>query len=155
MSEVLERFDATEADLTGILSQGALVSAPTAASIARAFCHYRRGDAEAAAHVVAPRIEAMARAALVDAPIFRVQRQRTRGQYPQLGALLAKLGDRLDASWVRFLQTFLVSPHGPNFRNELLHGFIDEVHPVQASLVLLGALYLASLTAVPAPTAEV
>lgn len=149
MSEVLERFDATEADLIDIFSEGALVSPSTAASLARAFCHYRQGDAEAAAHVATPRIETMARAALANEPLFRVQRQRARGQFPQLGALLAKLGDRLDPSWVRFLQTFLVSPHGPNFRNELLHGFVDKVHSVQASLVLLCAWYLGSLSALP------
>jgi hypothetical protein len=37
----------------------------------------------------------------------------------------------------------LVSTHGQNFRNDLLHGFIDEVNEAQAALVLVAALYLA------------
>jgi hypothetical protein len=31
---------------------------------------------------------------------------------------------------------------GMNFRNDLLHGFVDEIHAGHAALVLLAALYL-------------
>jgi hypothetical protein len=143
LAEVLEHFDATEAALTEVLATGALVSAPTASSLARALCYFRANEPEAAAYVAAPRIETMARAALAPSSTFRPQRGRTRGQYDQLGALLGRLRGRIDESWWRFLHTFLVSTHGQNFRNDLLHGFIDEVNEAQAALVLVAALYLA------------
>lgn len=67
----------------------------------------------------------------------------TRGQYPQLGAMLAELESWMDRSWYRFFQTFLVSPLGPNFRNELLHGYTEEVTRRDAALTILAALHLA------------
>jgi hypothetical protein len=153
LTEVLDHFDATEAVLAKIFAAGPLVSAATASSLARAFCHFRSGEVEAAACVAAPRIETMARTGLSAGTTFRPQRQRARGQYAQLGALLGKLRGHLDESWWRFLHTFLVSPHGQNFRNDLLHGFVDQVNPAQAALVLVAALYLA-LRGEPVPPDE-
>jgi hypothetical protein len=44
---------------------------------------------------------------------------------------------------VSVLADLLVSPHGPNYRNELLHDFIDTVNKSDAALVLLAATHLA------------
>lgn len=49
----------------------------------------------------------------------------------------------MDRSWDRFLWTFLVSPFGPNYRNELLHGYVDDATRVPAALTILAALRLA------------
>ncbi len=46
----------------------------------------------------------------------------------------------------------LVAPHGFNFRNELLHGSVDEVGEWIAGLTLIAALYLAfGITLTPTP----
>lgn len=97
-----------------------------------------------------PRIETLLRVLCKEKNVlrFRVQRDQrqgpsTRGQYPQLGVLLGQLHPWLDPSWYRFLWTFLVSPFGHNFRNELLHGFTDEVTPAESALTVLAALRLA------------
>jgi hypothetical protein len=52
------------------------------------------------------------------------------------------------------LWTFLVSPFGPNLRNELLHGFTDEVMPAHAALTILAALRLALVPLPDAPGVE-
>ena len=54
--------------------------------------------------------------------------------------------------WIRFLQTVFAATAGMNFRNDLLHGFVDELHAGHAALVLLAVLYLTrgvSLEVVP------
>ena len=103
-----------------------------------------------------PRIETLVRSLCDEKKVlrFRVQRDNkqgrsTRGQFPQLGALLGQLRPWLDPSWYRFFWTFLVSPFGFNFRNELLHGYVDEVGPGHASLTLLAALRLALVPVAP------
>lgn len=141
---VLERFSPSEEDLIHVFSMLPHVTASTAHSLARAVLAFGNDDFEASATIATPKIEALARAHLkeVDDLPFRVQRQQTRGQYAQLGVLLGRLRPRLDPSWYRFLWTFLVSPFGPNYRNDLLHGFIDDVTYRNAALVLLSALHL-------------
>ncbi|OIQ79111.1 hypothetical protein GALL_391680 [mine drainage metagenome] len=74
---------------------------------------------------------------------YQVQRGSKRGVYPQLGTLIRDLRPSLDPSWHRFLQTFLVSNFGPNYRNELSHGYVEEVDIHNSAMVLLSALYLA------------
>jgi Domain of unknown function (DUF4209) len=99
--------------------------------------------------VASPRVETLIRNLVLalGLPVYRVQREKTPGQYPGLGVLLdglAKAG--LDSSWHRFLRTFLASPSGLNYRNELAHGFVDEVDRTYAALVLVAVLYLATLS---------
>lgn len=120
----------------------------TAASIARVVRRFNDGDYEAAAYTGIPLVERQCRALLlaIDAPLYRVQRERAPGTYPGLGALLPQLADKgLDESWYRFLRTSLSAPNGWNFRNEALHGFLDDVGATGAGLVLIGVLYLTQL----------
>ena len=49
----------------------------------------------------------------------------------------------LNESWYRFLHTYLASVAGANIRNELLHGFVDEITESASALILIAALYLA------------
>lgn len=150
LDEALAKFAPNLDDLVQILQILSHVSAPAASSLARALLAFQSGNYEAAATMTMPRIEALVRTLCEEKKVlrFRVQRDQkqgpsTRGQYPQLGALLRQLRPWLDPSWYRFLWTFLVSPFGPNFRNELLHGFTEEVTPALAALTLLAALRLA------------
>jgi hypothetical protein len=77
-------------------------------------------------------------------PLYRTQREKSPGQYPGLGALLPELHRAgLDESWYRFLHTYFASVAGTNIRNELLHGFIDEIGEPASALILTAALYLA------------
>jgi hypothetical protein len=52
----------------------------------------------------------------------------------------------LNESWYRFLHTYLASVVGANIRNELLHGFVDEITESASALILTAALYLAVLS---------
>lgn len=78
--------------------------------------------------------------------LYRVQREHAPGTYPGLGALLPQLLERgLDESWYRYFRTLLSAPNGWNFRNEALHGFVDDVGSPGAGLVLIAVLYLTLL----------
>jgi len=154
----LARFSPSQDEITDILQELPHVSAPVAHSLARAILDFGSGLYEEAATVAMPRIESLVRelCEATERLEFRVQRdQKDRpsipGQYPQLGALLPKLKDKIDPSWYRFFQTFLVSPSGLNFRNELLHGNVDEVTRSYSALTILGSLYLTLVGLMPAP----
>jgi len=60
----------------------------------------------------------------------------------------------MDRSWDRFLSTFLVSPFGPNYRNELLHGYVDDATRIPAALTILIALRLALIPLSADPATE-
>lgn len=146
----LTRFSPSEAELIATLQPLPHVSAPVARSLARAIVAFQATRYEEATTVAMPRIESLVRALCQEKGVlrFRVQRgQRqgpsTRGQYPQLGALLVEIRPWMDRSWDRFLWTFLVSPFGPNYRNELLHGYLDDATRIPAALTILAALRLA------------
>jgi hypothetical protein len=142
---ILERFGPTVGELSSLLAIHGHVEVSVAESLAQSFLDFHVGRFDAAAAVATPKIETLIRARLSYQGNlqFRVQRGQNRGQYPQLGRMLLTAQSSLDPSWYRFLWTFLVSPHGPNYRNDLLHGFIDTVNKSDAALVLLAATYLA------------
>lgn len=82
----------------------------------------------------------------INEPAYRVQRRQTPGTYMGLGAMLPQLvAGGLDESWHRFVRTFLSAPNGWNFRNEALHGFVDDVPGLHAGLDLIAVVYLAHL----------
>jgi hypothetical protein len=148
LSRILAKFRPTEDELVDLLTNPPHCTTKVARSISRALGHYFQDDFEAASCVITPKIEGLARRiALAGGPaLYRPQRGETPGQYPGLGSLLTSLrASGLDPSWHRFLWTFLASPAGPNYRNELSHGLIDTYDRVSAALLLLAALYLATL----------
>ncbi|WP_196425607.1 DUF4209 domain-containing protein [Amycolatopsis camponoti] len=67
---------------------------------------------------------------------------------------LAKQG--FDESWGRYLSTLLAGPTGWNLRNELAHGFVDEVSAPITALLIQAAPYVATLvpSATDQPTPE-
>lgn len=154
--ESLAKFTPTIDGILPMVQVSPHVSAPVARSIAKGLVAFQTENWEEATTVVMPRIETLVRGLCDEKKVlrFRVQRDArqgpsTRGQFPQLGALLGQLRPWLDASWYRFYWTFLVSPFGPNLRNELLHGYVDEVSPGHAALTILGALRLALVPVAP------
>ena len=161
LEQALVGFSPSEDDLTSTLQGLPHVSVSIARSLARALLDFQHGSFEEATTVAMPRIESLVRALCQDKGVlrFRVQRDQKdgpsiRGQYPQLGALLVQLRPWMDRSWDRFLWTFLVSPFGPNFRNELLHGYTEEVSRNQAALTILAALRLALVPISSDPVTE-
>ncbi len=119
-----------------------------ALSLARGFRHFWSGDYQACVHVVAPKVEAAARVLLLelDEGIYRLQAARDPGQYPGLYPLLHELEDlALDESWAYFLRWLLLGPTGQNIRNEVAHGFVGDISPVYAALVLRAAALLISI----------
>lgn len=132
-------------DLAAFLGEAAHVAPPVSATLARAFNRYFQDDFEAAGYTATPQIERLVRDIVlaVNEPAYRLQRGKTPGQYAGLGALLPVLQRAgVNESWLRFLQTVFAATAGMNFRNDLLHGFVDEIHAGHAALALLAALYL-------------
>ncbi len=147
LSRILAKFEPSEDELVDVLENPPHCIPEVARSIARALGHYAWNDFEAASCVVMPKIEALTRrlALSVGLAPYRIQRGETQGQYPGLGVLLDSLQSRLDPSWYRFLRTFLVSPAGQHYRNDLSHGAVDTYDKVNTALLLLTALHLAAL----------
>lgn len=110
------------------------------------FMRYWDGDG-AGAYVCVALVERLIRnlALKTGRSLYRVQREKRPGQYPGLGFLLRELRKSLDPSWYRFLWTFLASPAGVNFRNELFHGFVREPSGGHLLLLLSAMTYVASL----------
>jgi hypothetical protein len=116
---ILERFSPSESELIDVIEGLDHVSPQVARSLARAILAFQAERYEEATTVAMPRIESLVRALCQEKGVlrFRVQRDQrqgpsTRGQFPQLGALLNEIEPWLDGSWFRFLWTFLVSPFG-------------------------------------------
>jgi hypothetical protein len=135
----------TEDELIAFLGQGGHVPQGMLRSLARSFPRHFTGDFEGAAYILMPKVEGLVRCIVVQCnmPVYVTQRRTKPGQYLGLGALLpvlASLG--IDESWFRFLHTFFASVAGFNERNELLHGFIDDVGEVVSSLIILAVIYL-------------
>ena len=153
LAEGLDRFAKRygvpkESDLLRALSRDGQADQTLAASIARSFIHFWEGDYEACVHVAVPKIEAAARALLreLDEGIYRTQAANTPGGYPGLYVLVQKLGElALDESWAYFLLWLLATPSGPNLRNEIAHGFIGQVSPSYAALILRAVTLLSTI----------
>jgi hypothetical protein len=145
-----ERFTPSVDDIVESLPWLPHVSAGVRRAIAKGLLRFAAGEYEDAVTLVIPKVETLVRALADDKKVlgFRIQRDATRGpstrgQYPQLGALLAQIEPWNDPSWARFFSTFLVSPFGRNYRNELLHGFIEDATRLDAGLTIVSALRLA------------
>jgi hypothetical protein len=157
LQRLAERYGVPdEASLMVFLSDNGQSDSILAASLARAFLHFWRGDYEASAHVAVPKIEAAARVLLreLDEGIYKLQIGKDQGQYPMLYSLLKELEElAMDESWTYFLRWLLLAPPGMNIRNDLAHGFTSGVSPVYAALILRAAAMLITVTAPQPPSA--
>jgi len=160
--EVLERIHRKwgpidAADLRAFFGRAVHVTDPVAGALARAVGRYFNGDFEGAAFTAVARIERLAREVLLQlgAPVFKVAVRDAPAQYPGLGSLLDRLEARgLDESWARFLGTFFTRPEGPGYRNELLHGSIDDVGQGAAAIVVIAVLFMTIGISVEPPPAS-
>ncbi|MGV9294291.1 DUF4209 domain-containing protein [Amycolatopsis sp. NPDC003676] len=137
--EEVEEFFAEHASLTPDLPR----------VLADSLTRYWHQDYEPCAYLLAPKIETMLRslARTVDEPVYLTQRKNTPGKYVGLGTLLPILGKHgLAESWNRYLTALLAGPTGLNLRNELAHGFVDEVSAPIAAMMVQAAMYVATLT---------
>jgi hypothetical protein len=139
----------SEEELQEFFAQAQLKDESLARALARSFIRYWLGDAEGAALTIIPRIETLARNLVLalDHGVYRLQRDQKPGQYPGLGYLLDVLKEHgMDESWHRCVLTVCANPVGGwNIRNEVAHGFIDDVTAPTAAVVLQIALYMWSL----------
>lgn len=149
--EALERFKETygppsQDELKEFFLGLPAVHAGYAHVLASGFWRFWNDDFEGCVAIVLPQIEARARR-LVQAAgrgVYEVQRGQQPGRYPGLAFLLGQLvAGGLEKSWYRFLWTFLASPAGLNFRNEVFHGFVSRFTAGHAVLVLKAATFLA------------
>ena len=142
-------------ELTAFFAERPLVDDGLAGALSRILMRYWTSDFEGAAFTAAPRVETLARRLVLATGhgVYRLQRERKPGQYPGLGALLDALTQRgLDESWFRFIYTLCANPAGWNIRNEISHGFVDDVHAAVAALLIQALLYLSSLEPTETPT---
>ncbi|MER7992365.1 DUF7380 domain-containing protein [Micromonospora chalcea] len=125
--------------------------------LAAALQLYWIGEYDASCHLVVPKVEAAARALLLELnePMYRTAIGDKAGQFPGLGVLLPFLLDNtFDPDWERFLRTFLLND-GANIRNLIAHGFARNVGPIEAALVLRAGAVLILLTTDRAVTRDV
>lgn len=109
---------------------------------------------DAAAHLAVPKIEAAARALLleINEPVYRAAVGGASGTFPGLGVLLSLLLDNdFDPDWERFLRTFLLGD-GSNVRNLAAHGFLHNIDPLNAAAALRALAVLALIA--PEPTVQ-
>ncbi|MEU4770023.1 hypothetical protein AB0H12_43075 [Actinosynnema sp. NPDC023794] len=107
---------------------------------------------DAAVHLAVPKVEAAARALLleINEPVYRAAVGDGTGTFPGLGVLLPLLvANDFDPDWERFLRTFLLGD-GSNVRNLAAHGFIHNIDPVNAAAALRALAVLALLAPEPA-----
>ncbi|GAB3848813.1 hypothetical protein GCM10027610_070970 [Dactylosporangium cerinum] len=117
--QINERFGIpSQADLTAFLADiGADPSLANA--LATALQLYWIGEYDASYHLVVPKVEAAARALLLELnePVYRTAIGDASGHFPGLGTLLPYLlANDFDPDWERFLRTFLLND-GVNIRN--------------------------------------
>ncbi|OXM59301.1 hypothetical protein CF165_48320 [Amycolatopsis vastitatis] len=119
-----------------------------AAVLATAFRLYWVREFTASAHLAVPKVEAAARALLLELnePVYRAYVGDSIGQFGGLGVLLEPLVENhFDQDWARFLRSFLLSD-GKNVRNNIAHGFTDDVDGRTAALALRAAAVLIIIT---------
>lgn len=142
------------AELTEHFCSNTVIPPQLGAAISRAFARFWAGDVEGAAFTITPRIEALVRNLLIESNegIYRTRRNRTPGQYPGLRFLLDKLLDLgMDPSWYRLILVICAHAVGFNIRNELAHGFVDNIGEPETALLLQVAAYIASLAPASRP----
>lgn len=141
-------------EISGFLGQWPAVHGAVGPAIARSLLRYWAGDSEGASYTVLPRIETLVRSLVLrtDRGIYRLQQGHRPGQYVGLGQLLPILQEEygLDESEARFMAITLRHPAGLNLRNLMLHGFVDDLGPGGAAVLLHTALRIATTRPVPA-----
>lgn len=148
--EIADRFGIPDhRELTTFLSTWPGMDRTLVDPLVRSMFRSWGGDGEGAAYTIVPRIEQQVRTLVVNANsgAYRLQREKSPGQYPDLGYLLPILPRfyDLDESRLRFLTATLCHAAGLNLRNSMLHGFSDIESPAEAVLLIHCMLMLGTL----------
>ncbi len=124
-----------------------LIRPEIADRIARGFEHYWGGEPDDAAHVIAPRIEAILRelARHLGIPTYLEPSGANPGRERPLGWILEQLRPvfaRGARGWHAYLVNLLADSLGLNLRNVIAHGLCDEIGRGDAALLLQTGCYL-------------
>lgn len=137
--------NASERELTSVIVESYRCPSVNATILAKALKLFWDSEYLVCAYLVTPFIEAGVRTLLLElnAPIYRVEQGKTKGQYAQLGRILPRLSDEgFDPDWIRYIQTLTLGD-GQNYRNDIAHGFLRQMDAVVATLLLrASALFL-------------
>jgi hypothetical protein len=123
----------------------AFIDEAIAERISRAFELWWEGHPDEAAHILAPRIEAIIRelARQMGLPVIREPLADKPGGVRSLGDLLFALEGRLPtAGWHAYLFSLLSDPLGLNLRNVIGHGMRFGISTEDAALLLHAACFL-------------
>ncbi|MFE1926594.1 hypothetical protein ACFW91_29075 [Streptomyces asoensis] len=116
-------------------------------SLAESLLLYWGHDYISCVQLAMPRVEAAVRSLLLllDEPIYRVEEEKSLGQFPGLGAMLPLLDKNgFDPDWSSFIRALLLTP-GRNLRNLGAHGFLQDVDRQTAALVIRALAVVALL----------
>lgn len=151
LMRMADRYALPDEDtLTDHLSMGGSAHVRLSRSLARSLTLFWRDEHEAAVYLIVPKIEAAARALLLelDEPIYRIQVGSDPGGYGGLHGLLTALENAgMDPDWIYFLKWLLLGHPGANVRNDLTHGLMFDPGPVHTVLVLRAAALMIRLVA--------
>lgn len=142
-------------DLTDFLSRQGQIDRSLARVLARAFTLFWVGDYHACVHIIIPQVESAARALLLelDEAVYQVQVGNDPGGYGGLYSILTALEALgLDRDWAFYLKWLLVTPGGPNLRNDIAHGLLVDSDAVTAAHALRAATLLIDLLGPDAST---
>ncbi|MEU8684227.1 hypothetical protein [Streptomyces sp. NPDC048611] len=107
-------------------------------SLAESLLLYWGRDYVSCVQLAMPRVEAAVRSLLLllDEPIYRVEEEKSLGQFPGLGTMLPLLDKHgFDPDWSSFIRALLLTP-GRNLRNLGAHGFLQDADKQTAALVI-------------------
>jgi hypothetical protein len=127
-----------------------LIDEAIAERFARAIELFGAGQPDEAAHIIAPRIEAVLRemARRIGLPIIREPSGGKPGRVQSLGPILDQLKPAFgESGWHAYLENLLADPLGMNLRNVIAHGLRDQIDRLDAALLIQAACYLRLLQA--------
>jgi hypothetical protein len=150
IEKIRERYGPVSRDATWFENE--FIDAATARRIAKSIELYEAGEFDAAASVLAPRLEKVVRrlASFAGIPVTQSPDRRGRpGGVKGLGEVLSLLKGVLPEPTRRFLRVLLVETTGLNLRNRISHGFDDEIGQREMTLLIQAACHLRLLESEP------
>ncbi len=145
-----EREDKPSGEQLAALLEGDFLDGRTAERVACAIELFWEERYDESAHVLVPRIERTVReiARQLGIPVVRaVGPGQEVGGVVTLGTLLREIAPVFpDPGWHAYLLNLLADPLGLNLRNSISHGLHGRVGPVDSSLLVQAALFLAGLS---------
>jgi hypothetical protein len=134
-----------------------LIGAVRGERLARALELFWDQDYDAAAHLIAPRLESILRDIAQHSGITIVK-PALDGRFAGVVSLNYVMGKlralNAETEWLDYLEALLCDPLAVNLRNDIAHGIVEQIGGVNAALLIHAACYLALLRAQTAPSAD-